>query len=178
MSQFFQFIKVMISSCLLLFLAACAQPPDDTAQPIVPQTQPQMLFIQAAAKATLIPVTDQPGNYILTLYRVNRSVLWFADRPVHSAGSYPISEFMQDWTVANSSSFVIHNPVATLFSFEQVAKTATRADSPIFILSYPIYSDKQREISYQAVLIPGSPLPPLSTYEDVGLFIEMPLANS
>jgi hypothetical protein len=177
-------VKVIVASLLMMGLVGCAttgmQSAGATAaatsvptQAAVQQTQNNtVLFVQSAERARIAPVAKQPGQYTITLYGVKSRVLWFTDRPDHTAGTYPLTEFISDWTNPGPNSFELNHPNGAFMTTRVEGTDKGKDYAPIFSLANPTYNKHENSITYQATLVAGSSAPSYMYYRDVALFID------
>lgn len=144
----------------------------NTAASATQAAQTQVLFVQSAERARVIPVSKQPGLYNITLYGVKPRVLWFNNQSSQPAGSYPLTQFLTDWTNPGPGSFSLNQPNAAFMTTHVEANDTGKDFAPVFTLANPSYNKRQNSMAYQGMLVQGSSKPQYIYYRDVALFID------
>lgn len=176
-------VEILALSILALDLGGCAtsmtQAAGNTttaasAAPTVSAQTPvnTILFVQSAERARVSPVAKGSQTYTITLYGVKPRVLWFADHSQQPAGTYPLTNFINDWNNPQSANFIFNKPNGAFMTTHVENNDTGRDFAPVFTLSQPIYNKRQNSLSYQATLVNGSSKPQYMYYHDVALFIE------
>ncbi len=131
------------------------------------------LFTQTARGGSLEPVAGRDDTFTLTLDDPAQDVTAFADRPVRSADTEPLADFVASWS---RRGFDQDPPNAALV----IDKQPEDADTTIFTLADPRYDQSSGGVSYTATHVSGgsSSLPsdedadPPPTFGDAHLFID------
>lgn len=113
-------------------------------------SKPKLLFIQTAQTGTITKMANYPNTYKLQLQNVLPFVTYFSDRPNRITGLMAIGDFIKHWQ-KSSSSFTKDHPNAGIESVI-IDATDKKKQTLSFVveLSKPIYSRKQKTITYTA----------------------------
>jgi hypothetical protein len=153
----------------ILAIAGCGDDDDSGDEQAAPAGGE--LFTQTTRGGTLEPLGDD--TFTLTLDDPAPDVTAFADRPVRSADTEPLADFVASWS---QRGFDQDPPNAALVIDEQPEDT----DTTIFTLADPRYDQSSGSVSYMATHIGGgsSSLPsdgdvdPPPSFGDAHLFID------
>jgi len=104
------------------------------------------LFTQTAHSGTLTAIADQDGVFTLTLDDPAPNVTAFTDRPVRSASTQPLDEFVADWA---KRGFAEDPPNAALVLDE----APDDADTAVYTLADPRIDSASGAVSYTATRI-------------------------
>jgi hypothetical protein len=131
------------------------------------------LFTQTAHSGSLEPLAGKDDTFTLTLDDPAPDVTAFTDRPVRSATTEPLGDFVAGWP---QRGFDQDPPNAALVLDQQ----PDDADTAVFTLADPTYDQSSGAVSYTATHISGgsASLPsdedvdPPPTFGDAHLFID------
>jgi hypothetical protein len=131
------------------------------------------LFTQTTHTGTLKPIAGQNDVFTLTLDQPSPDVTVFTDRPVRSASTQPVQNFVDQW---DGRGFNTDPPNAALVLDQE----PDSADTAIFELTHPTYDKTSGAVSYTARHVNGatSSLPgddhidPPPSFSDAHLFID------
>ena len=96
------------------------------------------LFVKLAQEATL-------ADGVLTLHDVDRSVLWFTDRPFRDSGSMDIAHLIEAWHDGDDS-FAENPPNAVLSGMSADGEVAI-----VVVLMTPRYEDSTLSFHFSAI---------------------------
>ena len=131
------------------------------------------LFTQNTHTGTLEPIAGRDDVFTLTLDQPSPDVTVFTDRPVRSAATEPLADFVDQW---DARGFGEDPPNAALVLDQE----PDDADTAVFKLADPSYDKTSGTVSYTATHVRGgtSSLPsdedidPPPSFEDAHLFID------
>ena len=141
---------LLAASAAALVLAGCGGDGDDdsTGASETPAEGGE-LFTQTAGAGTLAPVQGKNDVFTLTLSDASKDVTQFTDRPVRSATTESLEDFVNQWATRG---FADDPPNAALVLDEE----SENADTSVFELAQPKYESTSGDVSYQATQIEGA----------------------
>jgi len=127
----------------------------------------QLLFVQHAKFATLIPLTKK-NHFILRLYDVPESVIYFANQPNHYAGRVSVPNFISIWRSHKI------NPNVEIDAYDLYHH---RDFNAVFSFFNPIYNAKTHVLEYRLRSWSNDKMLPVILgssirLQDVSLFID------
>ncbi|HEY7121257.1 MAG TPA: hypothetical protein VH329_01740 [Solirubrobacterales bacterium] len=131
------------------------------------------LFTQTTHKGTLSPIAGRDDVFKLTFAEASPDVTVFTDRPVRSASTEEMADFVSQW---DARGFANDPPNAALVLDQE----PDDADTAVFTLADPTYDQASGAVTYTATHVGGgtSSLPsdehidPPPTFGDAHLFID------
>jgi hypothetical protein len=108
-----------------------------------------LLFTLTSSGGTLEPVAGKDDTFTLTLTDTAPRVSSFSDRPVRSADTEPVTEFVDAWP---GRGFDEDPPNAALVLDEEAAD----ADTAVYVISDPSYDAGAGTLSYTAAHVDGN----------------------
>lgn len=106
------------------------------------------LFVQSADSAVLAPVKEHPGQFTLTLKKVNPYVTYFSDRPNRVTGMMPTAEFMAIWQKKGKDSFAHDAPNVNIEGMKLHYIIKNKSVSFVAELLNPQVDAKTHDITY------------------------------
>jgi hypothetical protein len=165
---------VWITSLLAVGVIAGCGGGDGSDDSTTGDTQPSGdLFTQTTHKGTLSPIAGRDDVFKLTFAEPSPDVTVFTDRPVRSASTEDLADFVNQW---DARGFANDPPNAALVLDQE----PDDSDTAVFTLADPTYDQGSGAVSYTATHVGGgtSSLPsdehidPPPSFGDAHLFID------
>jgi hypothetical protein len=137
------------------------------------QNKAQVLFVLLAKEGTIHEVI--PGQYQLTLNKVNPEIIYFAERPARFANHVNVAEFIKQW---QTGTFKADPPNAVIQAirithngaFERQKHTVNYA----IVLKNPTYNKVTDQLHFDIKRLSGntSALPVIASSDYLALFVD------
>jgi hypothetical protein len=131
-------VSLILILLLLTSVGACAGA----------QSEASLLFVQVASEGSLTKLGDAEDAYLLTLYGVGQSTIWFTDRPDRNAGHMQTGQLVDNWAVGENN-FAANPPNAAL----DILDGTDEADLLIIELFNPEYDAASGTLSYRVKIL-------------------------